>query len=111
VADPALLGELALAREDLAREREARGQLEESLAVFGAQFNAKREPFERELAQLVAISNTHATKDEANFCATLDNEAQGAEIHASRFSFRRWCRSLARRSEVAAVDDASAAAA
>lgn len=87
-AEPILLHELELARQDLAREERARRELEEkflNLTVLRADFTAKREPVDRELAGLAARA------------AGPDPAPADAEARAPWFSLRRLCRSLSGR--------------
>jgi hypothetical protein len=73
-ADPAVLEELKLAREDLAQEKESRRQLEESLEAAQTEFNAKREALERDIEEL-KIAKRHLTEENAAAFAKFDEEA------------------------------------
>ena len=76
--DPALLEELELVREDLTEEKKARRRLEDNLAAVQAEFNAKREELERDVAEL-EIGKRHVTEENESFRVKFNEEAARRE--------------------------------
>merc|ERR1719359_1160864 len=77
-ADPALIEELELVREDLTEEKKARRRLEDNLAADQAEFNAKREELERDVAEL-EIGKRHVTEENESFRVKFNEEAARRE--------------------------------
>ena len=72
-ADPALIEELRLAREDLEEEKKERRRLEDNLTTVQAEFNVKREELERNVAEL-EISKRHVTEENESLRKRFDEE-------------------------------------
>ena len=72
-ADPALIEELQLAREDLEEEKKERRRLEDNLTTVQAEFNVKREELEGNVAEL-EISKRHVTEENESLRKRFDEE-------------------------------------